>query len=345
MQLTLENMGFGPFFARQMPQHPELAAFRISAVHRDRLTGLAPDRSRELRTSGGQETGDFAVGDWVLADAEDVVRRRLKRQSLLHRRSAGTGASRQLIAANCDVLFITSSCNADFNPARLERFLVLAYGAGSSPVIVLTKADRAADPAQFAARAQALDQRVPVLTVDARAPADLARVARYCGSGRTAALLGASGVGKTTLTNGLCGRNDATGAARQDDARGRHVTTSRALRRMQNGGWLIDTPGMRALRLEEAAAGIKAMFDDIVGLTEKCRFADCAHDSEPGCAVQAAIAAGRLSRDRLARWQKLRREDMRNSGALARARHASPAKKHRHTAKKVEPRRGADPKA
>ncbi len=320
MRLTLADMGFDAFFAAQIPAGAPGRPFRITEVHRDRLTALAPSGRRELTTSDGQETGAFAVGDWVLANDAGQVTALLARKSLLHRRAAGTDARQQLIAANCDRLFITTSCNADFNPARIERFLVLAYEGGCVPVILLTKADLVEDAQAWVARAQRLDPRAAVLAVNARDAGDLARVAAHCGSGQSAALVGASGVGKTTLTNGLCARDDATGEIRAGDARGRHVTTSRALRRMLNGGWIIDTPGMRALRLEEVGTGLAVLFEDIAKLALDCRFSDCAHQGEPGCAVREAVAAGRLDPERVARWEKLRAEEARNSEILAEAR-------------------------
>jgi len=331
-------MGYGPFFAAQAPQPGPLAAYRISEVHRASLTGIAPSGARMLTTAADLETGAFAVGDWVLANAAGQVETLLERQSLLHRRAAGSDARQQLIAANCDTLFITSSCNADFNPARLERFLVLAYEGGVFPVIVLTKADMAEAPGNWEAQAQKLDPRVPVLAINALDPADLEKVGGWCKPGKTAALVGSSGVGKTTLTNGLCARTDATGAIREDDARGRHVTTSRTLRPMTNGGWIIDTPGMRALRLEDVGDGLEAMFDDISKLALTCKFTDCAHDSEPGCAVRAAIEGGTLEADRVTRWEKLRREDRRNTETLAqsRARNRAQTKIYRNGAKKAE---------
>jgi len=216
-----------------------------------------------------------------------------------------------------DVLFIVSSCNDDFNIPRLERYLTLAYEAGCFPVIVLTKADLSDDARDLARQAERLDPAVPVLCVDALNSDDLSPVASWCPSGQTAAFVGSSGVGKTTLANGLTGQHAATGAIREDDAKGRHVTTSRTLIGMQNGGWIIDTPGMRALRLLEAQDGIERLFDDITQLTETCRFSDCQHDTEPGCAVTGAIADGTLDPARLARWDKLRREDRRNSETVA----------------------------
>ena len=316
MTFTLQDLGWSPFFARQHDASDALTPHRVTEVHRDRLTGLGTGGEAPLLTPG-QSTGDFAVGDWVLADEAGRIAHLLDRQTTLSRRAAGTDARVQLIAANVDTLFITTSCNADFNPARLERYLALARAAGSYPVIVLTKADLCDDPSDYVRQAEALAPMLTVLAVDARNADDLSSVATWCGRGQTGALLGSSGVGKSTLMNGLTGASAATQDIREDDAKGRHTTTSRALKRMTNGGWLIDTPGMRALRLADAGEGIDSLFSDISALAETCRFSDCAHETEPGCAVQAAVAAGTLDPDRLARWRKLLREDTRNTETIA----------------------------
>jgi ribosome biogenesis GTPase len=252
----------------------------------------------------------------VLADAGRVVRL-LARRSCLSRRGAGTGAETRLIAANIDTLMVVTSCNADSDEARLERYLALAE-AGCAPVVVLTRADLAA-PAPFVARAERLARGLAVVAVD-ETRLDAGRLRDWCRAGQTVAPAGSSGTGKTTLTNALTGAGERTAGIREDDAKGRHTTTARALRPMAGGGWIIDTPGMRALRLADAGDGIDAVFDDVTELAERCRFGDCAHEAEPGCAVRAAIEAGELDEGRLARWRKLRREDRRNSETLAEAR-------------------------
>ncbi len=320
MTLTYQDLGWSASFDRQRDSDCPFTPMRLSAVHRDRLTGIAPDGEHSLHPPSDRGTGEFAVGDWVLSDGAGRVQHVLDRQSELSRRAAGSDARAQLIAANVDVLYITSSCNADFNPARLERYLALAAQAGCYPVVVLTKADTCDDPRAYAAQAEALAPFLTVLTINALDPRDLNRLLDWCRRGQTAALVGSSGVGKTTLTNGLTGAQADTAGIREDDAHGRHTTTSRELRRMINGGWLIDTPGMRALRLFEAGDGIDRVFADIADLADNCRFGDCSHGSEPGCAVQAAIAAGTLDPDRLKRWQKLQREDRYNSESLAQSR-------------------------
>lgn len=319
MSFPLTDLGWSAFFERQCTDATG-TPFRIAEVHRDRLTALSPDGEVPLTCGPALTTGEIAVGDWVLADEAGRITRLLDRQSELKRRAAGTGAQAQLIAANVDVLFLTSSCNADFNPARLERYLALARSAGAFPVVVLTKADLSEDPRAYARRAERLDPMLPVLTLDARDPHDLAQLAAWVRPGQTAALLGSSGVGKSTLLTGLTGAAAPTQGIREDDAKGRHTTTARALRRMSNGGWLIDTPGMRALRLTDAEEGIEAVFGDIEELAQSCRFSDCSHEGEPGCAVQTAIAAGALDPKRLDRWRKLHRENARNSETLAQSR-------------------------
>ena len=313
---TYASFGWTSHFARQAEAdaaHP----FRIAEVQRTEVIAISPTERRALRVPDG--TGSVAVGDWVLADG-DIVARILDRQSLLERRAAGTDARTQLIAANVTTLGIVTSCNADFNERRLERYLVLAADAGSLPLVVLTKADQSDDPDAYVRRAERLSPLLTAVALDATDPLDVKRLHPWCRDGDTLALVGSSGVGKTTLRNALTGEAAAVQDIREDDAKGRHTTTARSLSRTLAGGWLIDTPGMRAIRLTDAAEGIETVFADIEDLARACRFGDCAHDTEPGCAVTAAIEAGTLDPDRLHRWRKLRAEDMRNSETIAEAR-------------------------
>jgi ribosome biogenesis GTPase len=317
---SLSDLGWSAFFLGQLSldEFETLRPLRLTGVERDRATGLGPDGPVTLSYPPTLSAGETAVGDWVLADpgARRIVRV-LDRQSEVARKAAGTDNRRQLIAANVDTLFLVTSCNADFNVARLERFLALALDAGAVPVVVLTKADLADDAEDYAARARAISPRIAdVIALDATRPEALGPFAPWLGKGQTVAFLGSSGVGKSTLIAGLTGAAIATQAIREDDAKGRHTTTSRALLRTASGAMVIDMPGMREVALQDAAGGIDEVFDDIVALSQDCRFRDCGHDSEPGCAVQAAIGDGRLDPARLARWQKLRREDALNAEAV-----------------------------
>jgi ribosome biogenesis GTPase len=313
---ALERLGWGPVFARQIDAGAlsDTPPVRVTAVHRSGLQ-VAGDGIDETIPPGPEAT----VGDWLLLDrARPRSSRVLDRKSLIRRRAPGTGREMQLIAANIDTAFIVTSCNEDFNVARLERYVALVFEAGIDPVIVLTKADIAEDPAPYIAAAQAISDRVPVLALDARGTEPVEALAGWCKPGRTVAFLGSSGVGKSTLTNALLGAHAvATQGIREDDAKGRHTTTRRELHAVPGGCLVLDTPGMRELQLTDAAAGIADLFEDVETLAGQCRFSDCRHETEPGCAIRAALEDGRLDPARLSRWRKLQAEDAFNSASLA----------------------------
>ncbi|MCF7701473.1 ribosome small subunit-dependent GTPase A [Loktanella sp. M215] len=303
-------MGWSDAEADQIgPDDAALTPARIASVHRRNVASFTAGGPLTLVADPGVSTGTFAVGDWVLCDAGAAhLVRRLDRRSLLQRGAEHRTGQRQLIAANLDTLFIVTSCNADFNVARLERYLALAHDADIAPAILLTKADQTDDAADYLAQAQALGD-LPVLAINAKGGNVAEVLSPWCGPGRTVALVGSSGVGKTTLANALTGRTDETQDIREDDARGRHTTTRRSLHALPTGGWLIDTPGMRGLAVADVTAGIDATFPEISALTDACRFRDCLHEGEPGCAVQAAVDAGLIDAARVARYRKLRAED------------------------------------
>lgn len=313
---VLTDLGWSPFFAEQIePAENGLVPMRIATVHRSRLIGETGSGQVELGFQ--QNTGDFAVGDWVLIDSEtqDIVRR-LDRKTVLRRRTENANVP-QLIAANVDTLFIVTSCNDDFNLGRLERYLALANEAGANPVVVLTKVDQVSDAQSYRPQVEALQQGLDVVLVNAKSSDAAIALAPWCGPGQTVALVGSSGVGKSTLLNILADKAadeaQPTGGIREHDSKGRHTTTSRSLHAISGGGWVIDTPGMRTLHVGNVAAGLDVVFAEINQLALKCRFRDCTHAHEPGCAVQSAVADGTLSAERLGRWRKLHEENSANT--------------------------------
>ncbi|MEG3088161.1 ribosome small subunit-dependent GTPase A [Sphingomonas sp. PB4P5] len=317
---TLEELGWTAHFSDQVSPEEALRGHpvRVMAVHRGKLA-VAGAGARSFippHIPGAQPSDDHpTVGDWVLIDgATEQAIRVLARMNLFKRRAPGDPRKDQMIAANVDTVFIVASCNQDFSVARLERYLVMARDVAVQPIVVLTKADLTDTPAAFTAAARAIAPGLRVETVNGRDPGDVARLASWCGPGRTVAFLGSSGVGKSTLVNTLRGSDSIlTQAIRANDGTGRHTTTVREMHRLAHGGWLLDLPGMRELQLSEAAAGIAEVFDDFVLAAQDCRFSDCSHGVEPGCAVQAGIAAGTLTPDRFDRWRKIAAEDSANA--------------------------------
>lgn len=325
----LAALGWRQFFQQQvtLDESTTTRPARVIAVQRGSITVAEAAGERQLPLTGRWYALPVearpAVGDWLLLDPSGTtVVRVLERMSVFTRVRAGAKADLQVIAANVDTLFVVTSCNDEFNPSRLERYFALALEAGVEPVVVLTKADLTDDKERFVAEVRRLRRNVSVECVDARDADHLDALKAWCRPGQTIALVGSSGVGKSTLVNSLSGHQlQATGAIREDDAKGRHTTSHRSLHMLPDGGLLLDSPGMRELKISDAESGVAQTFDDVVTLAAGCRFADCSHEEEPGCAVRAAIAAGSFDERRLRNYKKLLREQARHSETIAEQRH------------------------
>jgi ribosome biogenesis GTPase len=310
--MTLAALGWQAFFAAQFRvDEAGLSPARVFGVRRRSLTVVVEGGEADLHLAGRwfllPAEARPTVGDWVLLDAgRRRIVRLLARRSLLLRRAAGRQHELQPLAANVDTMFLVTSCNEEFNRSRVERYLALALDAGIQPVVVLTKADLTDHPETYRDAVQRLLPALPVVAVNARDPATLAEVRQWCRTGQTVALFGSSGVGKSTLVNSLMGAPvQDTGSIRDADSKGRHTTTSRSLHLLRDGGLLLDGPGMRELTLADVDQGVAALFIDIEALAAECRFRNCRHDAEPGCAVRAALAAGALDARRLESYRKL----------------------------------------
>ncbi|WP_233532337.1 ribosome small subunit-dependent GTPase A [Paenibacillus alkalitolerans] len=281
--------------------------YRVITQHGELLSEL----SGKLRYEAEEREQLPAVGDWVAvaarpAEGRATIHALLPRKSKFSRKSAGVETTEQIVAANVDTVFLVNAMNQDFNMRRLERYLVLAWESGANPVIVLSKADLCDDVDAMIAQAESIGMGVPVHAVSVEAQSGIDELLPYVSAGNTVALLGSSGVGKSSLVNTLLGvEAQKVSGIREADGRGRHTTTHRELLTVPGGGIVVDTPGMREIQMWEASEGLSESFEDIESLAGRCQFADCSHNREPNCAVRKAVEAGELEEGRLANYRKL----------------------------------------
>lgn len=350
--MPLEDWGWDARWAAEFSALPGrgLRPARVINERRGVYGVVEADGERDARLTGasrrkaGARANLPAVGDWlaielIAGERVATVREILPRRTKLSRKAAGEALEEQVIAANLDAVFVTTALNQDFNPRRLERFLTVCRESGAQPVLLLNKSDACPDPQTYIEEARAVAAGAPVLTLSAKSGDGLTALSAWIKPGRTVGFVGTSGVGKSTIINRLRGDERLlTHATRVRDERGRHTTTSRDLYLLPGGGVLLDTPGMREMQFWEAGQGLARSFEEIDALAPACRFRDCGHDREPGCAVQAAVAAGTVAAVRLASWLKLRGELAAKAARVSPADQAAARRRSREARKAAPPR-------
>jgi ribosome biogenesis GTPase / thiamine phosphate phosphatase len=316
----LHQLGWASFFQSQLSAE-EWEAYcpgRIALIHQGQAVVWSAQGEHTPDIARFEEPKNLAVGDWVCLPKNPQPRiRRLDRKNELTRWASGGQARTQLICANLDTLIVVLACNDDFSESRIERYLALAAEARIRPVIVLTKADLTDQAGDYVQAAHALDAEIQIECVDARVPDQLTALHPLCSVGQTVALMGASGMGKSTLINSLADAGQATVEVSAFDNKGQHCTSARSLHRMPGGGLLMDTPGTRELQLAACESGIDAVFPDVVQFVGKCRYNNCRHLSDTGCAIRDALDAGALNAARWQRYQQLQSEQIRFFEAIS----------------------------
>jgi ribosome biogenesis GTPase / thiamine phosphate phosphatase len=317
----LSTLGFGPFFEEQLRSFTaaETVPARIAAQHLGAYEVWSRTGVGQAQLAGRlrQEPGDAglpSVGDWVVLkeppgpNRTAAIEHLFARRTVFTRGDPGLPARAQVIAANVDLVFVVCGLDADFNVRRIERYLARIWASGAQPLVILNKADVCEDVDVRRGEVEIRCPGVPVYVTSALRAEGLAAIRERIRDGLTAAIVGSSGAGKSTLVNALLGEDRMpTGEVRASDGRGRHVTTLRQLVLLPGGGLLLDTPGMRELQLTDEE-GLDSVFEDIAALSARCRFRDCLHETEPGCAVKSAVESGELSAERLEHYRKLQRE-------------------------------------
>jgi ribosome biogenesis GTPase len=311
--LNLNDLGWDGGFAAAFEPYDNCIPARVSAQHRGAFDVITEDEELRVQLAGrlSHEAASGAelpaVGDWV-AVRDETIQAVLPRRSAFSRKVAWSQTEAQVVAANLDTVFVVSGLDGDLNPRRLERYLTLAWESGATPVLVLTKADLCVDRDAALLEVEQVALGVSAHVVSNVTGEGLDELAQYLAPAKTVALLGSSGVGKSTLANRLLGEELQATKEIAEDGRGRHTTSSRHLFQLPGGALLVDTPGLRVVQLWVADEGIQDAFADVDEVAAQCRFNDCAHEQEPGCAVQAAIAEGTLPLERLDSYRLLQRE-------------------------------------